>query len=397
MDLDVTSDHKFYVRSCNTTQGYSAGKRQGKEYFDRTYVEAKDLKEKYNRLVYKIPKYSEDEQIKLTEEELIILGAYISEGNGSRYVEYSERTIDTCQICGDAKANHSHIKHKHDVSWEDYKEKYNPHGSNKTGEKQSHRLQFTLHKDETEFADMIVESLKSLFGGTVANKVREDPRNDRKYRQIELTNKEAVKWIEKWVNGRYAHTKEFNPDVMKLPEEQLSYLFDIMVMGDGWIGKNRTNDVIDYTTVSKKLALQVQEIGFRLGQGASIVQQEPKNDSKDDIVSNKIQYHIRIYPNRSYEFVQIEESEKDITITAPINEVIVSDDQKQKLFDLTVKGTPDFLTQGGIVHNCSYCPYSKYCEDKVQDADEISGAKLISTDSESFAEKFDIPYQDYGK
>jgi len=64
--------------------------------------------------------------------------------------------------------------------------------------------------------------------------------------------------------GRHSHEKCVPEGLMMLPQEQLHILFDWMYFGDG------TKNANLYSTVSRRLADQVQEIALKLGYSASI-------------------------------------------------------------------------------------------------------------------------------
>jgi len=77
-----------------------------------------------------------------------------------------------------------------------------------------------------------------------------------------LSNKSLSKYLQKFGN---CHTKYIPKEIKNLPKKQLKILLDALIEGDGYRSKLKGANSINYDTVSKRLAEDVQEIMLKIG------------------------------------------------------------------------------------------------------------------------------------
>ena len=303
----ATEDHKILVEK----------KGQGnKGTGDVKWVELGKLSTKY-RMAYPI-----NRTVRLIDnfdtEKLTILGFYITEGN----------------LC-------------HKFNGKDY------------------RIIYCFNSQELAYAERLRRAFKKHFpNNKFTQRQIVDKRNGNKYLQISITCREAVKFIERYVNIGKAYEKSFKEEIMTLSVAKQRYMLQVMVEGDGSIVMTRNSRTVVYTSTSKKLALQFQEMMFRQGKIAGIVEQ----DNVGGYGSKRKVYHVRHYSNAQSRYGYI----RDGIYFSPIME-ITKEEVQRKVYDISVEDTQDFLTEGGIVHNCNYCSYLAECWSPVY-GDKVRGA-----------------------
>lgn len=90
---------------------------------------------------------------------------------------------------------------------------------------------------------------------------------------VKFKNKQLFKYLSKF---GHAQDKYIPKEIKSLPSNLLRILLDSMVLGDGYVNKHGE---IFYSTTSKKLADDVQEIALKLGKGAVITKQKRGGNS----------------------------------------------------------------------------------------------------------------------
>lgn len=306
MNYEVTPDHKILT---TTTKQGKRDKRieQLKQNIGWRQIKDLDPNEKW-WLVYIFDQSIN--KIRLSKDELKLIGNFVTEGN--------------------------------------YRYKFGspiPRGFN---------LTFGCHEREH------VEEIKNICIELGATSVRIkdfiDERNPKTRQSIQMAvdGTEITSWLCQFVKGRWAHSKRFTDKIIQLSHEQQSYLLDIMIQQDGWAGKTKGKNTYVYTSVSKELILQVQEIRFRLGQISSVYSVQQNG------FSDRMVYHNRFYPDATTNFGY---KNPDVDNQYFIRLQSIESGREIMTYDLSIDGPQEFLTQGGLVHNCSYCPFTKQCLD----------------------------------
>lgn len=224
----------------------------------------------------------------------------------------------------------------------------------------TYKVQFTYHVDERKNAKEVGEAALRL--GATSYKIKEfiDTRHDKTHRSLQLNvyGVDLVHFLRAHIRGTHSYNKSFLEQVMKLNPERQQYLLDIMLRQDGSTIHNRSSEVQNYTTTSKALALQVQEIWLRNKKIASLVRQKEgiAEFGERQYIAREA-YHVRHFPNAQYNYGFFEGD----LLYARINKIEKLENATYNVYDLSINETPEFQTQGGIVHNCSYCPFKTYC------------------------------------
>lgn len=202
----------------------------------------------------------------------------------------------------------------------------------------SHGVMFTLSRNSGKLAKNIQESFNNSFPELTMRIVEtEDPRDGNEYLCLRTGHTEVSAFLERWVNGRYSPGLELNDRLLTASLEQQQALLDAMWMGDGSEYEVERDygaeGVRAYSTSSKRLALQVQEILLRLGEVYGI-----NRSSNDSYLVRKSDSNTR------YGFI---EGNILWCLVQDVNEI-----GPRTRFNLTVRDEPNFLTESGLVHNC---------------------------------------------
>lgn len=221
------------------------------------------------------------------------------------------------------------------------------------------KMTLCLNWDEDCIADEIEKIIGDNFNNRYGKKAtvrrfkKIDKRTGYKYMRVNIYSQEATRFIRKFILGENSRNKMFVPDVLGWPKEIQKILLETMIKGDGWVGKCRGNTVTTYTTSSKQLSYQVFTIMLRLGYQPGIT--EKVNNGTFGV--GNLSYDIRAYSNSNG---------KNCKGVVRGNEYIVSINTVNKVpyigdvYDLTIDGLPEILTEGGVVHNCYHCGWKKY-------------------------------------
>jgi hypothetical protein len=215
-----------------------------------------------------------------------------------------------------------------------------------------YRIGFTLNVNESELATAILADCKEVFGDvSISTKVLTHPGGTHSLGVV-VYARDAADFIQRWTQGGYAGDKAFRDEVMTWPVSLQRHLLGAMWDGDGCVtADTRTQTAVyDYSTISHRLALQVQELCHRQGRLASLVH----GINRGGGYGGSDCYHVRYRPDAAASFGKLI---KPGLIEVPVQYVREIDEYDRVVVDISVDGKPEFVTSSGIVHNCGYCPY----------------------------------------
>ena len=312
LDLHVTPDHEILS---SFHKDHNTKKLKLPKNIEFRKVE--DLvKMKNPCIVYKIDRTIIP--INLTDDEIFILAAFISEGCYKKQYKDDFQKIYTCT--------------------------------------------FTLSQKETLLAERIRKIVLELGATSVRFDYKEDsrPLNNIKNHSLSIVvyGIDFINWLRSYITGHYSYDKVFNKNICSMePEKQLA-LASYCCLFDGCLNfkatdKNTTLDVVG--TTCKEKALQLQQFYFRNNKIASLqyIPQSSADFGSDKTYVTRESYHVRYYHTSrpvsllidDYIYVRIREFEL-------LNEPV-------QCYDLSVENSHEFQTQTGIVHNCRYCKFGK--------------------------------------
>jgi hypothetical protein len=147
--------------------------------------------------------------------------------------------------------------------------------------------------------------------------------------------------------GRGAENKEIPLEILQLPLDDIKIFLDGYLSGDG----NRYKNIISATTVSKKLAINIQNIMYRVyGLPSSITINENNNKIIEGrVVNSKPLYTIKITQNPTKKMNYVDGNYcwgKLQKLSSKKIEVIV--------YNLSVENDESYIANNTIVHNCTY-------------------------------------------
>lgn len=232
---------------------------------------------------------------------------------------------------------------------------------NSSGE--SMKLTLCFNWDEDSVVDDIEKIIKNNFISNrfgkpvkVSRFKKIDPRNGNKYMRVNIYSAEATRFVRKYIIGNNSLNWQFTKEVLSWPKHIQQALLDAMIVGDGCVGYNRKSLVSSYTTSSKQLSHQVFTMMLRLGYQPRIF---CKQNNGGFGKSNNPSYTISFNDPQCYQSQScrglIRGNEYIVHIMA-IDKIEYHD----SVYDLTIDGLPEILTEGGVVHNCYNCGYRQY-------------------------------------
>lgn len=256
--------------------------------------------------------------IELSDDEIFILAAFISEGSYKEQYRNDFQKIYTCT--------------------------------------------FTLSQKELSLAERIRKIVLKLGATSVRFDFKEDSRpiNNIKNHSLSVVvyGVEFINWLRSYITGHFSYNKVFNKNICLMePEKQLA-LASYCCLFDGCLnfkatGRNTILDVV--STTCKEKALQLQQFYFRNNKIASLqyVPQGSADFGSDKTYTTKEAYHVRYYHTDRPVSLLI-----DDFIYIRIREFELLNEPVQ-CYDLSVENSHEFQTQTGIVHNCRYCKFGK--------------------------------------
>lgn len=156
--------------------------------------------------------------------------------------------------------------------------------------------------------------------------------------------------------GRDADKKALSETIMKLPIKKQKVFLDYYIKGDRniYIKKPYFSKMVRVSTVSKKLAFQLQEILARMGVFANIsIRKGGEYSVRGRIIRRKTLYIIQFTENIKFSRVR----KKNNYFFVPIVE-IKKEPYDNLVFNLEVADDNTYLVKGFAVHNCTAPIYS---------------------------------------
>lgn len=211
---------------------------------------------------------------------------------------------------------------------------------------------FTLSAAESELADLIISDARNVLGEvSISNKVVLHPQGSES-RQVIIYSQKAYEFISKFVVGTKAKNKHFIDNVLKWPVDRQRVLLQAMQLGDGCLTRDTNTGTLRqvYSTASKALVLQVFEMYQRAGYFPSInVSKQSVNSFGSGGLAYNVGYRKTDHP--------VGRLISNAIMEVPIQYVEQVDwDNSQLFYDLEIEDDHEFVTIGGIVHNCDWCP-----------------------------------------
>lgn len=217
-----------------------------------------------------------------------------------------------------------------------------------------YRVGITIHENEDYIADKFKQLVEIEFNIKHFNdKIIIDNRynKERRSRQITVNSKELASFIRSHVFGRKANTKSLSSGIMTLPLDTQEIFINAAWDGDGSIDES---GLWILSTSSRILCLQYQIILWRLGIPAS-AQYANKPHLLDGYQCSQ-GYRVVYQKNSDIHRLKIGNILNCMYIFSPISKSEECENIRF-VYDITVDKNESFLTEGGIVHNCSYKDY----------------------------------------
>jgi len=221
------------------------------------------------------------------------------------------------------------------------------------------KITLCFNQKEQDLADEIEEIVRvnfsNRFGKPAQAKryLRNDPRNNNKYMEVKIYSKDVVNFVKKFVLGNNAKNKRFVPEVLTWPISLQRILLNTMIECDGCKLMNRDNFTTIYSTSSKELSYQIFIIMLRLGYQPGIVARVQRGNFGNGNMS----YDVRAYSNKQgYNTKSVVRGNEYLVSIYNVKEIPSEED----VYDLSVEGLPEILTESGVVHNCFHCGWKKY-------------------------------------
>lgn len=204
---------------------------------------------------------------------------------------------------------------------------------------------FTISAADEDFAARITAAIREGLGLNVHRRDWTDERNGREYITIRNLAKASSDFIAEHVVGRYSEEKCFAGHVMTAPPDQQEALLHALWRGDGSdyavSREGRSDEAVRvYSTTSLALAMQVQEMLLRSGQIYGV----RTNRAKD--AKNGVCYQVGKSGSGKSRNGFIEGG----VLWATVQQI--QEDEPSRTVNLTVAGEPNYVTEGGLVHNC---------------------------------------------
>ena len=222
-----------------------------------------------------------------------------------------------------------------------------------------YKVGFTLNQNEGYLVEQIANWARGFtnqFGkpATITDRIVIDKRNGNHSRLVVVNSQDAAAFIERNAGCGGAKHKSILPGLMRAGITQQIHLLEGLIVGDGCDVAMRGTEMHDFTSVSAKLALQVQRLLWRQGKVAGIVPQKSSSGFRNG--KEGISYHTRWY-NRDSVVSRIEGGK----FYTAIHHISRNVDYKGLVYDLTIEGTHEIPTASGVVHNCRYCDFKNIC------------------------------------
>ncbi len=169
-----------------------------------------------------------------------------------------------------------------------------------------------------------------------------------KYYIVSSYSKDLIALCEKHC-GRGAGTKKLSTIIMKLSPERQKILLDSYWKGDGSVYVRNGREMMRATTISKVLALQIQEILARNGIFANLT---VRKGSEDRILGRKITRKDQIIIEYTKGISIGSVRKKGNSFFVPIKKIIKTE-FKGPVYNFSVNKDESYLVRGFAVHNCT--------------------------------------------
>ncbi len=209
---------------------------------------------------------------------------------------------------------------------------------------------FTFHIDETEYVDELSRSIRAITGKTPWTN-----RQPAKHAVVVGVYSKPLYALCLEHGGKYADQKRLSKSVMDLPPEKQRVLLETYYNGDGNVYE-RFGTVHRALTVSRQLAFQLQELQARQGIFATINVREPFQETMEDgrQVSHKRAYTVYYQVGKRAEAVR----RAGDAFLVPVRKVSRTP-YHGNVYNFHVAGQNNtYLVKGFSVHNCTAPIYS---------------------------------------
>lgn len=200
------------------------------------------------------------------------------------------------------------------------------------------KAKWCLHKDEIDLVLKVFDKLGLSY--SVGNS-KDNGRN------LQLNSRPMVDWL-RANTGRYSWEKYIAPWVLGLPRDARQAVFDGVTFGDGW---TRSSGRIDYSTTSKKLALDLRILAQSLGYSFSVSVIPAKTgmiEGREINCREKYACGIESLANRKGSNVTIDDGSVWMAVKS-----MTPVDTPVHTWDLEVDEDHSFIANGLILHNSS--------------------------------------------
>lgn len=222
--------------------------------------------------------------------------------------------------------------------------------------KMKYRIYLTLHKNEYDYVSVLLNKVGLNFTHKFFH--------ERNSVRFEICNKELYLFLLNFykdeaidVKGTKSHLKIIPEIFFSLSKEKLNAVYKGYFFGDGCFSINHNSYVPKLkeicTSTSFDLLVSVQRIALMNGELAVI----RKNDTNKRKGKGKIAYYLEKVLDRKRMKVIIDKENGFVYIPIRyINKTVLND---LDVYDLYVDKNKNFISGGGIVHNCpyTYLPY----------------------------------------
>lgn len=202
------------------------------------------------------------------------------------------------------------------------------------------QVMFTLDDEEIDIANSIQALAKTEFQANSENKVKTDKRNGNKYRLVRVYSAEMVKFIQRFCIGTAKGCdKQFTAPILFLPKRKQMIITDCAWKGDGTL---KMTGQYRYGSSSKMLILQLQWLLLR----NTIISGISTSIGNSGFSVGNPFYELSYTRKSHLGFI------KNNCLFVPVKS-ISKQPYEGDVYSLKIKPLESYLTQGGLVHNCT--------------------------------------------
>lgn len=207
---------------------------------------------------------------------------------------------------------------------------------------------FTIDAASRNMGVQIADSIRDIFACDVGWREYTDQRTGREFIMIRSGREEVSDFISRYIVGRYCEEKFFTDAVMIATLEEQQIILHAMWGGDGSeydIDRGaHIEHISTYASSSQQLIIQVHELLLRMGRVYGL--REALNDNSEYNTVPKPLYSVTRSSQGEARSAFIEGG----VLWTAIQEI--GDGGYQETWNLTIAGTPNYITTAGLVHNC---------------------------------------------